>query len=308
MATLIECVPNFSEGRDKNKVEQIAALIRGISGVYLLDIHMDPDHNRSVITFVGTPSGIHQAAVRAVGIASTVIDLNMHRGAHPRIGAADVLPIVPLRGITLADCVPIAHGIGNDIWEQFRIPVYFYEAAALHPERRNLEAVRRGGFEKLRNLVTTDGARRPDVGEPRLHPTAGAIAVGAREVLIAFNVNLNSDDPEVAKTIARTIRTSGGGLPSLKAMGVLLESRSSGGLTGLAQVSMNLTNWKQTSVRQAFEAVEQEAAKLGVSIHSSEIVGLVPAGALKGTTAERLRWDGFSPEKILENRLAESAH
>ena len=305
MPALIECVPNFSEGRDRLKLERIAAAIRSVSGVHLLDLHMDPDHNRSVITFVGPPPSVEQAAVRAVGEAAALIDLNRHQGEHPRIGAADVVPMVPLEGVTLSDCVPIAHRVGAEIWRQFQIPVYFYEAAALRPDRRNLESIRRGGYERLRDLVATDPSRRPDVGEPHLHPTAGATAVGARKLLIAFNINLNTNDFKTARTIARAVRASGGGLVALKAIGVLLGSRTLGGSPGQAQVAMNLTDWEQTSIAQAFRAVEREASRLGVTIESSELVGLAPARAMEGTTPESLRLRGFGPEKILERRLAE---
>ena len=306
MPILVECVPNFSEGRDPLKVERIARMIGSVAGVHLLDTHMDPDHNRSVITFVGPPTGVEEAAVRAAGEAMSLIDLNGHCGEHPRIGATDVIPFVPLEGVTLSDCAAIAHRTGEQLWDRYQIPVYFYEAAALLPDRKNLAIIRRGGFEILKAIIATDSSRRPDVGEPRLHPTAGATAVGARKVLIAFNVNLGTNDLGIARAIARTVRASGGGLAAVKALGVLLQSRSLGGEPGQAQVSMNLTDWEQTSVRQAFEAVEREAARLGVAVHSSELVGLVPAGALEGTTAAALRLAGFGPHKILENRLADT--
>ncbi|MBI2819786.1 MAG: glutamate formimidoyltransferase [Acidobacteria bacterium] len=302
---LVECVPNFSEGRDPVKVERLAGRIASVTGVHVLDSHMDPDHNRSVITFVGSPGGVEQAAVRAAGEAMLLIDLNRHQGQHPRIGATDVIPFVPLEEVTLSDCTAIAHRAGMQIWDCYQIPVYFYEAAALRQERRNLANIRRGGFEGLRTVIATDPSRRPDVGEPRLHPTAGATAVGARGLLIAFNVNLSTDDLQIARAIARIVRASAGGLPAVKALGILLPSRRIGGRPGQAQVSMNLTDWKQTSVRQAFDAVQEQAGHYSVAVESSEIVGLVPAKALDGATAAELGLVGFGPEKILENRLAD---
>ena len=304
MKVIVECVPNFSEGRDPGKVGLIADAIRSVPDVYVLDIHMDRDHHRSVITFVGDQQSVLEAAVRSVGEAARHIDLNRHHGEHPRIGAADVVPFVPVQGVTLADCVAIARTAGKEIYQRFQIPVYFYEQAALRPDRKNLADVRRAGYEELRQEVLSDPSRRPDVGEPRLHPTAGATAVGARRFLIAFNIQLDSTDLAVARTIARAVRASSGGLPAVKAMGVLLRSRGGAETPPQAQVSMNLTDFEQTSLSQAFQAVEREAARLGVSIHSSEIVGLVPAKAMEGISPESLRLVGSSPEKILENRLA----
>lgn len=303
MQTIVECVPNFSEGRDRRIVEEITAAIESVPGVAVLDLHLDPDHHRSVITFVGRKETVGEAAVRAVGQAAERIDMNRHSGEHPRIGAADVVPFVPVQGVTLEDCAGIAHTAGEEIARRFGIPVYFYGAAARQPERVPLEAARRGGYERLKELGLEDPARTPDVGEPRLHPTAGATIVGARPFLVAFNVNLDSADRAVAEQIARAVRASSGGLSGVKAMGVLLRSRSVGGRTGQAQVSMNLTDFEQTSLAQAYRAVEQEAARLGVGIHSSEIVGLVPQLALAGVRPEELKLVDFSPEKILENRI-----
>ena len=311
MQTIVECVPNFSEGRDRRAVDEIAAAIESVPDVFVLDLHLDPDHHRSVITFVGSRESVGEAAVRAVGCAAERIDLNRHSGEHPRIGAADVVPFVPVQGVTLEDCVGIAHTAGEEIARRFGIPVYFYGAAARRPERVALEAARRGGYERLKELGLDDPARTPDAGEPRLHPTAGATLVGARPLLIAFNVNLDSADRAAAEQIARAIRASSGGLPGVKAMGVLLRSRSVGGRAGQAQVSMNLTGFEQTTLAQArnailmaFRAVEQEAARLGVGIHSSEIVGLAPHQALAGIRPEDLKLTDFSPDKILENRIA----
>ena len=305
MSRIVECVPNFSEGRDRSKVERIAGVIQSVPGVRVLDIHLDPDHNRSVITYAGAPRAVEEAAVLAAGQAASLIDLNEHHGVHPRIGATDVVPFVPLREASLGDCVAMAHRAGAEIWNRFRIPVYFYNAAALREDHRNLAEIRRGGFERLREAVSTDPARAPDMGDARLHPTAGATAVGAREALIAFNVNLDSSDVAVAQSIARAVRASSGGLPAVMAMGVLMRSRAVKGRPGQAQVSMNLTDWKRTDVKRAFNAVEREAARLGVAVESSEIVGLLPRGAIEGVSPESLKLTGFSRDKILENRLDE---
>jgi glutamate formiminotransferase len=306
MQSIVECVPNFSEGRDRRVVEEIAAAIESVSGVAVLDLHLDPDHHRSVITFVGSRENVGEAAVRAVGRAAERINVNRHSGEHPWIGAADVVPFVPVESVTLEDCVGIAHAAGEEIARRFGIPVYFYGAAARRPERAALEAVRRGGYQRLKELGLDDPARTPDAGEPRLHPTAGATIVGARPFLIAFNVNLDSADRSAAVQIARTIRASSGGLPGVKAMGVLLKSRTASGQAGQAQVSMNLTDLEQTSLARAFRAVEQAAARLGVGIRSSEIVGLVPQRAVAGIHPQELRLADFLPDKILEYQIAEA--
>jgi glutamate formiminotransferase len=304
MQALVECVPNFSEGRNPATIRRIEEVIARVSGVHVLDTHIDPDHHRSVITFVGFPGGVEEAAVRAAGVAALLIDLNRHKGEHPRIGATDVVPFVPIEGITLSGCADIAHRAGHEIWGRYQIPVYFYEAAALREDRRSLANIRRGGFEGLGKEIEANPSRRPDVGE-LLHPTAGASAVGARNVLVAFNVNLNTEDLQVARVIARTVRASGGGLPAVKAMGMLLRSRRIEGKAAQAQVSMNLSDWKQTSIRQAFAAVREQAARHSIAIESSEIVGLAPAEALGGATASEIQLIGFGPGKILENRVAE---
>lgn len=295
--SIIECVPNFSEGRDQRVVEAIAEAIRLCRGAALLAYESDPDHHRSVFTIVGPPEPVLQAAFQAVATAAERIDLNRHRGVHPRIGAADVVPLVPVHGISLEECARLAHSLGERIWRELRIPVYFYEAAAKSPERRNLEQIRRGGFERLRQEIASRPERLPDVGEASLHPTAGAVAVGARKFLIAFNVNLATRDVTVATAIARKVRSSSGGLPHVKAMGVYLESR------GMAQVSMNLTDYEVTSLDAVMEAVREEASRLGVAIAGSEIVGLAPAGALAGCVARYLDCRNYKPEMILENQL-----
>jgi glutamate formiminotransferase/glutamate formiminotransferase/formiminotetrahydrofolate cyclodeaminase len=283
---LIECVPNFSEGRDAETVHAIEQAIRSVSGVMLLRSEMDPDHNRSVITFAGAPESVAEGALRGIAAAVERIDLRRHHGVHPRIGAADVVPFVPLQGATLEDCAAIAHRTGEAVWTKLGIPVYFYEAVAATAERAPLENVRRGGFEHP--------ALAPDLGGPALHPSAGACAIGARKLLVAFNVNLNTTDLSIAKAIARKIRASSGGLPFVKAMGVPLLSR------GLVQVSMNLTDFEQTPLRQVYEAVAQQAAARGVSIAGTQIVGLIPQRAAVGC-------DFVPPNQILENALLRAA-
>jgi len=295
MSTLVECVPNFSEGRDKSKVDAIVEAMK-LPGVYLLDREMDADHNRSVITLVGEGEAVAEAAIRGVGKAAELIDLNQHKGAHPRMGAADVVPFIPIDGVTIEDCVEIARRVGEEIWKRFQIPVYLYESAATNPDRQNLENIRRGQFEGLRDEVVTNPARRPDFGEARLHPTAGATVVGARKALIAYNVFLNTKDVDVAKKVAKAIRFSSGGLRYVKAAG--FEVR------GLAQVSMNLTDFEQTPIARAFEFVKREAARYGVMPLSSEIVGLIPKKALEQAAEWFLQVEGFDSSLILENRLA----
>ncbi|OFV92742.1 MAG: glutamate formimidoyltransferase [Acidobacteria bacterium RIFCSPLOWO2_12_FULL_54_10] len=302
MPSFVECVPNFSEGRDRWKLEQIISAIRSVSGNWILDLHMDPDHNRSVITFAGNPDSVGEAALRAVGEAVRLIDLSQHKGEHPRIGAADVVPFVPLLGVSMEECIRIAHQTGMEIWNRYGVPVYFYEAAALRPEHRNLAEIRHGSLEELKNEVLDNPARQPDVGGPQLHSTAGATAVGAREFLIAFNVNLNTPDVRIAKQIAQMIRSSTGGLPSLKAIGVRMRSR---GAEGQAQVSMNLVDFRKTSLKEAFRETENEAAKRGITVASSELIGLIPNEAIQGTKPEELKLKNFTKSMIIENRLAE---
>jgi glutamate formiminotransferase len=297
MKQIVECVPNFSEGRDVSKIDAISAAIQSVTGALVLDRSSDVDHNRTVITMAGPPDAILEAALGAVGKAAELIDLRKHSGVHPRIGATDVLPFVPVKGVTLADCARLAHKAGREIWERYRIPVYFYEAAAKRPERANLVSVRKGQFEGLGEEILCNPDRAPDVGDARLHPSAGATAVGARKFLIAYNINLNTADVAVAKRIARAIRFSSGGLPFVKAMGVVLRSRK------LAQVSMNLTDFEQTSIRHAFEAVQSEAAREGVSIAGSEIVGLIPRRAIEAASGIDLLLENFSVTQVFENRL-----
>ncbi|MGO8791879.1 MAG: glutamate formimidoyltransferase [Terriglobia bacterium] len=297
MQTLIECVPNFSEGRDLAVVEAIARALLAGPDVYLLDREMDADHNRSVITIVGTRESVGKAALRGIAEAAELIDLNHHRGAHPRLGATDVVPFVPIAGVTLEDCVHIAEWVAEEAWRRLKIPTYLYEAAARKPERVNLENIRRGQFEGVCEEIGSNPDRLPDFGEAALHPTAGATVVGARKFLIAYNINLNTPDVAPAKAIAKKIRASSGGLPCVKAMGVELKARN------LAQVSMNLTDFETTSMTTVFEAVSKEAAALGVQVVGSEIVGLVPRQALNNAAVQYLRVENFRPKLVVENRL-----
>jgi glutamate formiminotransferase / formiminotetrahydrofolate cyclodeaminase len=292
---LIECVPNFSEGRDKAKVDAIIDAMK-VPGVYLLDREMDSDHNRCVITLVGDREAIAEAAIRGVGKASELIDLTKHQGAHPRMGAADVVPFIPIDGVSLEDCVQIARHVGKEIWKRYQIPIYFYEAACTIPERQNLENIRRGQFEGIRDDIATNPARKPDVGDPRVHPTAGATVVGARKFLIAYNVFLNTTDVDVAKRIAKAVRFSNGGMRFVKGAGFPVR--------GLAQVSMNLTDFEQTPIARVFEFVKREAARYGVIPVSSEIVGLIPKKALEDAAEWFLQVENFDSSLILENRLS----
>lgn len=298
MPYTIECVPNFSEGRDAGKVQSILAALLDGPGVACLDISMDPDHHRGVATLAGDPEGVAQSALRGIQAARDLIDLNHHAGVHPRIGAADVVPFAPLGGgASLSTCVAIARRVAKEAWEQLGVPAYLYGAAALVPERRELEAVRRGQFEGLREPARLDPARRPDFGGA-LHPTAGACAVGARNFLIAYNINLDMGDAALAQKIARKVRASGGGLAGVKALGLLLPSRN------ITQVSLNITDFRVVSLAQVFETVEREAAALGAGITDSELIGLIPRAALEGAPLERMHIRDFSPARILENRLA----
>lgn len=295
----MECVPNFSEGEDKRKIKSIVQALLDGSDVHLLDVQMDADHNRTVVTIVGSRESVGEAALRAIGRAAELIDLNDHRGVHPRMGAADVVPFVPIRGLELNDCVEIARHVAAETWRRFRIPTYLYEEAARDPHRKNLEYVRQGQFEKLREEVRRNPDRRPDFGEADLHPTAGATAVGARNFLIAYNINLNTSDLSIAKSIARKIRASDGGLPAVKAIGVEMKA------LGSVQVSINLTDFLTTSIGTVFDSVAREAARAGVSIESSEIVGLVPRRAIEDAAAHFLKIRDFHSDLILEERLAQ---
>jgi len=299
MPEIVECVPNFSEGRRKEVVDAIAQAIASVHGVRVLDQEMDADHNRSVITFVGDRTSVVEAAFRGAKKAVELIDMSRHRGEHPRVGALDVLPFVPIAGVTMDDCVDLARAVGKRIADELQVPVYLYEAAATRPDRRALPDVRRGEYEGLKIEIETNPDRKPDFGSPRLHPTAGACIVGARPVLIAWNVNLRTTDVGVAKRIAKAIRESDGGLPAVRAKGFDLVDRE------LVQVSMNMVDYRKTSLVQAFEAIRALAAKEGVEIAESEIIGLVPLDALVEAATQYLKLARFHREQILETRLWE---
>lgn len=296
---LVECVPNFSEGQRPEVVLELEAAIAGVPGVTVLDRHRDPDHNRSVITFVGGPEAVEEAAFRAIARAAERIDITRHRGEHPRIGAADVVPFIPLRGVTMEDCARLAASLGGRVARDLAIPVYLYDQAARRPERRNLANVRRGEFEGLRDEIETNPERAPDFGPPRLHPTAGAVAIGARWFLIAFNVNLASDDVEIARSIAAKVREKDGGLPAVRALGFRLARQ------GAVQVSMNLIDYRKTGMAEAFHRVEELAREHGVEVIDSELVGLVPEDAVIAAARSALRLAKFDRTQIIEERLKE---
>src|SRR5437870_10357011 len=300
MKRLIECVPNFSEGRDAAKVDAIVAAMSSVPGVYVLDREMDADHNRSVVTLAGEPDAVAEAALLGTGKAMELIDLTKHTGAHPRVGATDVVPFIPIEGVTIEDCVALARRVGNELWKRYRIPVFFYEAAAMRPDRVNLENVRRGQFEGLREELKKNLERQPDVGEPKVHPTAGVTVVGARKFLIAYNVNLNTPDVAISNKIAKAIRFSSVGLRYVKSMGVELKARN------LAQVSINLTDFEQTPMPRVYEMVKREAERYGVMPVGSEIVGLVPKKAIEMAADFFLQLENFSPAQVLENKLADA--
>ncbi|MGI4853920.1 MAG: glutamate formimidoyltransferase [Janthinobacterium lividum] len=298
---IVECVPNFSEGRDERVVRQIVQSMQ-VFGVSLLDWSMDATHNRSVVTIAGAPEAVAEAAIRGVGRASELIDLTRQQGVHPRLGAADVVPFVPVRGYTLRQCASLAHHAGLEIWRRHGVPVYFYEGAARRPDRIRLEDVRRGQFEGLREAVRTDPTRCPDVGACELHATAGASLLGAREFLIAYNIYLHDAGLQSARTIARALRASGGGLPGVKAMGVVVDGR--------AQVSMNVTDFRSTSVSQVHAAVCRLAAESGIRTAEGELIGLIPQSAYQSDPSSQIvpEWarqiPGFKVEqKVLEHRL-----
>ena len=297
MDRIVECVPNFSEGRNPEVIDRIVAAIADVKTVRVLGCESDKDHNRSVVTFVGPPGTVADAAFAGIAKAAELIDLNEHTGQHPRMGAADVVPFVPVRGVDMQECVELAKGLGRRVGGELRIPVFLYEEAATRPERRNLAGVRKGQFEGLRELIGKDPERKPDFGPEKIHPTAGAVAIGAREFLIAYNVNLASDNLALAREIAKKIRESSGGLPCVKALGLMLRELN------VAQVSMNLTNFKVTSMRKVFDAIKAEAEKGGEKIRNSELIGLVSQAALKPGDVEYLKIEPFDSKQIIENRL-----
>ena len=291
---LVECIPNFSEGRRPEIVDAIVASIQSVEGVQLLDRHSDEDHNRTVVTFIAPPSVAVEAAYAGIKRAAELIDLDIHKGEHPRLGATDVVPFVPIREVSMDECVELARGLGQRVAQELGIPVYLYEAAATRPDRENLANIRRGEYEKLKISIKQDPDRAPDFGPKELGP-AGATIVGARKPLIAFNVYLTTDDIEVAKKIAKNVRHSGGGLRYVKALGLLVEGR--------AQISMNLTDFTRTPIHRAIEMIRNEAGRYGVGVHSSELVGLTPQAALLDAAAWYLQLGDFKPEQLIENHL-----
>jgi len=291
---IVECVPNFSDARRPEVIQEIIKAISQIEGVYLLDQHSDIDHNRTVVTFVGSPEGVEAAAFAGIARAAQLINLDEHTGEHPRIGATDVVPFVPISGATMEDCVEIAKRLGRKVADQLNIPVYLYEEAASSPERRNLASLRKGEYENLKKMIATDPARAPDFG-PKELGTAGATVIGAREFLIAYNVYLTTENLDIAKAIARTLRHSSGGLRYVKAMGLLVG--------GQAQVSMNLTNFRKTSLPLVLEIIRREAQRYGVSIRNSELVGLIPQDALIDTAVWYTQMDLFKPDQVLEKKM-----
>jgi glutamate formiminotransferase len=301
VSPLIECIPNFSEGRRPEVVAAVVAAIESVPGVMLFGAESDPDHHRSVVTFAGAPEVVAEAAFQSARRAAELIDLTRHSGAHPRIGATDVLPFVPLRDSDMSQCVALARAVGRRIADELNIPVFCYENAALRPERTNLAHIRRGEFEGLRATMTSDPDRAPDFGPACIHPTAGATAVGARDFLVAFNVNLHTTNLDVARKVARAVRASDGGLLGVKAMGVRLETR------GLVQVSMNLTRVSKTPIHRAFELVAREAKRFGVEVAGGELIGFVPRFAVADCFDYFLRMENFSERRIIETQLEERA-
>ena len=296
---LIECVPNFSEGKRPEVIDQIITAITSVKGVKFLDKESDASHNRSVITFIGPAESVGQAAFKAVEKASQLIDMTKHKGEHPRIGATDVVPFIPLRGATMDDCIQLARDVGRQVGEQLKIPVYLYENAATRPECRNLADVRKGQFEGLCEELGKNPARNPDFGPNKIHPTAGATVIGAREILIAYNVNLDTDYIDVAKRIAKKIRQSSGGMPFVKALGILIDKHN----RQIAQVTMNLTNYKVTPVKKVFDVIKELALSENIRVLESELIGLAPQDAFEDTSPEELLITDFSPQQIIENRL-----
>ena len=293
---IVECVPNFSEGRREKVIEQIVAAMAGCPGAQVLDVQSDPDHNRSVVTLIGAPQAVVDAAFQGIAVAAELIDMDHHRGGHPRMGATDVVPFVPVRGTTIEECVALARQLGARVGDELGIPVFLYEAAATRPERRNLADVRRGEYEVLKAEIAPDGDRAPDFG-PAILGTAGATAIGARPPLIAYNVYLNTDDLKPAQAIAKAIRHSSGGLRYVKAMGLIVE--------GQAQISMNLTDFQRTPIHRVTELIRTEAARFGLAVTRSEVVGLLPAEALVDAARFYLQLTDLSSSQVLENRLSE---
>ncbi len=297
MSRLVECVPNFSEGRRPEVIDLLQREIVSVPGVALLDREMDKDHNRAVLTFIGEPEAVKKAAFRAIAKAAELIDMEKHEGEHPRLGATDVVPFVPVSEVTMEECVQLARELGQEVGEKLGIPVYLYEAAATRPDRVNLADIRKGEYEGLKEKIGKNPDRKPDFGPDRLHPTAGATVIGARMPLIAYNVYLGTADVSIAKSIAKRVRESSGGLPSVKALGFEIKERN------LVQVSMNLTNYLKTPIHQAVEAVKTEAKNLGVPVVSTELVGLAPLDSFLATAEYYLKLENFKRDQILETKL-----
>ena len=291
---IVECIPNFSEARRPEVIAEIISMINKVDGVYLLDQHSDEDHNRTVVTFIGSPEGVEEAAFAAIAKSAQLIDLNKHRGEHPRIGATDVVPFVPISGITMEACVEIAQRLGKRVGEKLQIPVYLYEEAATCPERQNLASIRKGQYETLKEVITSDEKRFPDFGPKEVGP-AGATVIGAREFLIAYNVYLTTNDIDIAKRISRTIRHSSGGLRYVKALGMLVD--------GQAQISMNLTNFRKTPLPLVLEIIRREAVRYGAAVSHTELVGLIPQEAIIDSTVWYTQLDLFNPDQVLERKM-----
>jgi len=298
MKQIIETVPNFSEGRDEARIEEILSAFRGRDNVKLLDLHKDIDHNRMVVTAVGEPEELKRAVVDAVGIAIRIIDLRIHQGEHPRMGAIDVIPFIPIKNATMAEAVSLSKEAAREIWEKYHLPVFLYEESASESSRKNLADIRKGQFEGMPEKLKLPGWK-PDFGKREMHPTAGVVAVGARMPLIAFNINLDTDDIDIAWAIARTVRHTGGGLAYCKAIGIDLRERK------IAQVSMNMTDYTQTPLYQALEFVRAEAKRYGVNVIGSEVVGLVPLAAIVDSAVYYMGLENFSTDKILEAKMTE---
>ena len=296
---ILECIANYSEARRPEVVEAIMQAITGVAGVHLLDRHSDLDHNRTVLTYVGPPQAVQEAAYRSIARAAELINLDQHTGEHPRIGATDVCPFVPISGLTMQEAVQLARTLGQRVGEQLGIPVFLYEEAATRPDRQNLENIRRGQYEGLKTEIVTNPDRQPDFGPAKLG-TAGATVIGARQPLIAYNVYLTTDDVSDAEKIAKAVRQSSGGMRYVKALGMLVEGR--------AQVSMNLTNYKKTPVARVVEMIRREAARYGVGVHHCELVGLIPQAALVDAAQWYLQLDQFEPEQILEHKILSASH
>ena len=295
---IVECVPNFSEGRDLEKIDQIVAPFRAKAGVKLLDYSGDEDHNRLVVTVVGEPEALCRAVVEAIGVAVRLIDLNHHKGQHPRMGAVDVVPFIPIKNVTMEEAIRLSNYVARQVANQYKLPVFLYEKSATAPHRENLAAIRKGEFEGMANKMKQP-EWQPDFGPAERHPTAGTVAIGARMPLVAYNINLNTDSLDIANQIARNIRHINGGLRYVKAMGVELKDRH------ITQVSINMTDYSKTALYRAFELTRIEARRYGVSIVGSEIIGLVPMEALIDTASYYLGLENFTMRQVLEARIME---